>query len=304
MATIQLTTTNYNGESGRVYFYPCNTNGSSNYLGTHTFPFEIVDTDNYEGTYDIAFTGLTSGNNQICTVQIPCSGCNRPTGLTTTDLWDSYTPDNINQIVFTGSLQDACNALNDINNNSGLLLSNQFSQIGPDNTAYKMAILGDCAVISDGYYILIENGVNVVRQVSGGILSSPIDCNVPTATPTPTPAPTDTPTPTPTIFNEPTVTPTPTATPTPQTYPIQIATGVGGPSGTACQNAQSLNGVFTVYSLLDNGGQLSTSSETLYADSTATAVYEGFHQVFSDGTAYGTISTQGVFVFQGFCSGI
>jgi hypothetical protein len=447
MATIQLTTTNYNGESGNVYFWPCNTNGNASFLGTQTFPFEIVDTNNYEGTYEIGFTGLTSGVGQICYVQIPCSGCNRPTGLTQTDLYVTYS-DGVNSVAFTGSTFDVCTAANNLNNNVWSVGGSLSSQIGPDNTVYKTAILGDCATIEDGYYILLENGVYVARQISGGILGSPIDCNIlptdtptptpagPTATPTPTPvlsyktiqlsnpqstqndacgllsgltkyidinwtitnglviyndsslttkthnsnpggysliidngvkyvvtfdgsgnvdtvvdcnsvptptpnatstptptpfsatstpsptpfSPTDTPTPTPDATATPTPTGAPTGTPTPtpfaatatpsptpqppQTYPVQIATGVGGPSGTACQNAQSLNGMFTVYSLYDNVGQLSTSTEILYNDSNGTSPFNGNSSVYSDGTVYGTINSSGVFVYQGNCSGI
>jgi hypothetical protein len=341
MATIQLTTTNYNGESGIVYFWPCNSNGNASLLGTHTFPYEIVDTDNYEGTYEIGFTGLTSGNGQICYVQIPCSGCNRPTGLTQTDLYVTYS-DGVNSVAFTGSTFDVCTAANNLNNNVWYIGGSLSSQIGPDNTVYKTAILGDCATIEDGYYILLENGVYVARQISGGILGSPIDCNsVLTSTPTPTPAgPTATPTPTPfaatatptptpnatatpTPTGAPTGTPTPTpepatATPTPipatstptptpqppQTYAIEIAVGGGGPSGTACQNAQSLAFTNTVYSLFNNGGQLSTSTETLYSDVNATIPFDGSSSVYSDGTVYGTINSSGVFVYQGNCSGI
>lgn len=306
MATIQLTTTNYSGESANVWFFPCNSGGTNTNLGEMTFPTEIVDTENYEGTYEVEFTGLTSGNPQFCYVQIPCSGCNRPTGLTQTDLWITYSPDNENEINFTGSAIDACNALVDIIDNSKQLTGYLFSQIGPDNTVYKTIILGDCATISDGFYILIEDGVKVVREISGGILSSSIiNCyDVLYTTPTPTPTvdlPTVTPTPTATA----TPTPEPTSTPTPpQTYSIQIAAGIGGPSGTACQNAQLLNFNNTVYSLLNNGGQLSTSTETLYNDMNATSEFNGNFDVYSDGTVYGTISTSGVFAFQGYCSGI
>jgi hypothetical protein len=83
---------------------------------------------------------------------------------------------------------------------------------------------------------------------------------------------------------------------------VQIASGVGGPSGTACQNAQAIMFTDVVYSLYDNGGQLSTSTETLYSDNNAIIPFDGAYQVFSDGTVYGTISTQGVFAYQGHCS--
>lgn len=226
MATIQLTTTNYNGESGTLYFTPCNTGGNPTNLGVFTFPHEIVDTDNYEGTYEVFFTGLTSGNNQVCYIQIPCSGCNRPTGLTQTDLWFKYS-DGSNEIDFSGSQLDACNALNalnDVNNVGYALNANLTSQIGPDNTAYETIVLGDCSTIADGFYILIENDVKVIREVSGGILGDVINCSVtPTPTPTPTSGPTDTPTPTPA---SPTSTPTSTPTPDPTDTPTPTPTGV------------------------------------------------------------------------------
>lgn len=308
MATIQLTTTNYNGEQGNVYFFPCNSNFSQTILGTHTFPYEIVDTDNYEGTYQIHFTGLTSGNDQFCYVQIPCSGCNRPTGLTTTALWFSF-----NNIDFNSSANAACDVLTEINNGNNLLTSNRTAQIGPDNKVYVSNILGDCAVVEAGYYIIWDDqGKRIISIDSSGYYTDVACANLPTATPTPTPggAPTATPTPTP---EPPTATPTPTPLPTdtptptpipPTTYAVQIAGGVGGPSGTACQNAQSFTNMFTVYSLYDNGGQLSTSTELLYADVNASIPYNGHSTVYSDGTVYGTINSSGVFVFQGNCSGI
>ena len=218
MATIQLTTTNYNGESGTLYFTPCNTSGSTSNLGTFTFPHEIVDTENYEGTYQVSFTGLSSGINQICYIQIPCTDCSRPTGLTQTDLWDTYSPDNELIVDFTGSALAACEALNDINNNSAALRSNFTTQIGPDNRVYATVVLGDCSTIADGFYIIIENDVKVIREVSGGFLTNQILCDneptstptaTPTATPTVTPIPTDTPTPTPEATSTPTATPTP-----------------------------------------------------------------------------------------------
>jgi hypothetical protein len=224
MATIQLTTTNYNGESGTLYFTSCNTSGSTSNLGVFTFPHEIVDTENYEGTYQVSFTGLSSGNNQICYIQIPCSDCSRPTGLTQTDLWDTYSPDNELIVNFTGSELAACEAIDNINNNSAALRSNFTTQIGPDNRVYATVILGDCSTIADGFYILIENDVKVIREVSGGFLSNPIICITEvTPTPTPTAAPTDTPTPTPlpaTATPTPTPTGAPLATDTPTPTPL------------------------------------------------------------------------------------
>jgi hypothetical protein len=249
MATIQLTTTNYNGESGNVEFYPCNSGGTSSNLGVQTFPLQIVDTENYEGTYQVMFTGLTSGNNQFCYVQIPCSDCNRPTGLTTTELFFRFTytdgPNNGQENTFyTYTALDVCNALDDYNNNLGYFSGTFTSQIGPDNTAYATEILGDCSTVSDGIYVILQNGTYVIREVINGILDpTVIDCFVaPTATPTPTGAPlaTDTPTPTP---QPATATPTPTpvtgatATPTPtpqgepefylQLQPCDSAPGTG-----------------------------------------------------------------------------
>jgi hypothetical protein len=283
MATIQLTTTNYNGESGEIQFYPCNSNQSSTDLGTYTFPHEIVDPENYEGTYQIKFTGLTSGNDQFCYVQIPCSDCSRPTGLTETSLYVSYY-ESVNQLEvdFTGSELAACEALDDINNNSAGFSGSLFAQIGPDNKAYKTVILGDCLTIADGFYILIENDIKVIREVSGGFLSNPIICvtgitmtptptptataTLPTATPTPTPtgAPlaTDTPTPTPTP------TPTATATPTPTilSYSYQIDVSGYFEPYSACQNGSVNNTVYTEYPSLNTG-------HILYSDSELTLIF-------------------------------
>ena len=239
MATIQLTTTNYNGESGIVYFTPCNSGGTSSNLGVQTFPLQIEDTENYEGTYQVLFTGLTSGNNQWCNVQIPCGDCNRPTGLTTTELFFrfAYTDGpNIGQenTFYTYTALDVCNVVDDYNNNLGNFNASFTTQIGPDNTAYATEILGDCSTVSDGIYVIFENGTYVIREVINGILDpTVIDCYVaPTPTPTPTATatlPTATPTPTPTGAPLATDTPTPTpqpatATPTPTPTPTATAT--------------------------------------------------------------------------------
>jgi hypothetical protein len=197
------------------------------------------------------FTGLTSGNNQFCYVQIPCSDCNRPTGLTTTELFFrfAYTDGpNVGQenTFYTYTALDVCNVIDDYNNNLGNFNASFTTQIGPDNTAYATEILGDCSTVSDGIYVILQNGTYVIREVINGILDpTVIDCFVaPTATPTPTPtgAPlaTDTPTPTP---QPATATPTPTpvtgatATPTPtpqgepefylQLQPCDSAPGTG-----------------------------------------------------------------------------
>lgn len=227
MATIQLTTTNYNGESANVQFFPCNSGSTYSNLGEQTFPLEITDTENYEGTYEVIFTGLTSGSNQVCYVQIPCSGCTRPTGLTTTNLYLRYTPNGGSEIYYNGSAQEACDARDFmLNNPMGYGEGALFSQIGPDNTAYSREITTDCATIADGFYILKENGSLIIREVSNGILSSnSFDCITITDTPTPTPGPTDTPTPTPA---SPTSTPTstPTPTPGPTDTPTPTPTGV------------------------------------------------------------------------------
>ena len=230
MATIQLTTTNYNGESGNITFYPCNSGITSSDLGTNTFPHEIIDTENYEGTYDVLFTGLTSGTNQRCYIQIPCTDCARPiSGLTTSELFFQY---NIGQttIIYTGgTAQDVCNAkdyMDDPNNFGTYGEGAQTVQIGPDNRVYLTDFLGDCTTAADSHYIMYDGSTRVIRQVVNGILDmTVVDCFVaPTDTPTPTPEATSTPTPTP---EPPTATPTPTpqaatATPTP----------TGAPTGT------------------------------------------------------------------------
>ena len=299
MATIQLTTTNYNGQNGNVTFYPCNSGLTSSNLGLNTFPMEIIDTENYEGTYQVQFTGLTSGYDQFCYVQVPCSGCNRPTsGLILAELFVQY-----NSISYSGYTADmACAAADYLNNPANIgnyTESSILVQIDDSNgNIYRTDFLGDCTTVPSAYYIMYVDGQAVVKHVTDGVLDAGnVDCNsLPTPTPTPTIDVTVTPSPTPTATPEPT-------TP-PQTYSVQIAGGVGGPSGSACINAQQLNGMITVYSLFNNGGQLPTSTETLYSDAEATTPYEGFYQVFSDGTVYGTISTSGVFAFQGYCSGI
>lgn len=235
MATIQLTTTNYNGEQGNVYFYPCNSGATNTNLGTMTFPTEIVDTENYEGTYQIHFTGLTSGNDQFCYVQIPCSGCNRPTGLTTTALWVEF-----NGTEFSSSANTACDVLTEVNNGNNLLSGNLTTQIGPDNKVYKTDILGDCSVIGAGYYIITDNQGNRVISIDSSGYYTDVDCvNLPTSTPTPTPE-------------------GPTATPTPTPYTISILTHqIYGNAGVAnaqlaCQLLTSPTGGF-LYSYVSDG---------------------------------------------------
>ena len=299
MATIQLTTTNYNGESGIVYFTPCNSGGTSSNLGVQTFPLQIEDTENYEGTYQVLFTGLTSGNNQWCNVQIPCSDCNRPTGLTTTELFFQFTytdGPNIGQenTFYTYTALDVCNVVDDYNNNLGNFNASFTTQIGPDNTAYATEILGDCSTVSDGIYVILQNGTYVIREVINGILDpTVIDCFVaPTATPTPTPTatatlPTATPTPTPTGAPLATDTPTPTpqpATATPTPTPVTGATATPTPTPTivsysyqidsagfsdpyfACQNGLVFNTVYTEYPSLNTG-------HILYGDSELTSIF-------------------------------
>jgi hypothetical protein len=292
MATIQLTTTNYNGESGVVYFYPCNSGSTPSNLGPQTFPFEIVDTENYEGTYQVLFTGLTSGNNQICYTQVPCSGCTRPTGLTTTELFFRFTysdgPNNGEENTFyTYTALDVCNVIDDYNNNLGFFSASLTSQIGPDNTAYATDILADCSTISDGIYVLVENGTYVIREVINGILDpTVIDCYVaptptatPTATPTSTPEPaTDTPTPTPTA--------TPTATPTPTPEPL-TDTPTPTPTAMAAVGCNStINGTY-----VPSGSTIQTHNldfSTLTNGSTIVVSYDAYDRpdrfnIYEDG---------------------
>ena len=222
MATIQLTTTNYNGESGNVTFFPCNSSGMSINTYAQTFPLQIDDTETYEGTYQVNFTGLTSGNNQLCYVQIPCSDCSRPTGLTTTELYTEYTPTSGGTINYSFTAQDACDARDFmLSNPMGYSEGALIAQIGPDDKVYSREITTDCATIGDGYYIFKENGDLIIKEVSGGFLTNVVDCFVaPTDTPTPTPTATSTPTPTATSTPTPTPTGAPLATDTPTPTPV------------------------------------------------------------------------------------
>jgi hypothetical protein len=290
MATIQLTTTNYNGESGILYFTPCNSGGISSNLGVQTFPLQIEDTENYEGTYQVLFTGLTSGDGQWCNVQIPCSDCNRPTGLTTTELFFQfgYTDGpNIgqNNTFYTYTALDVCNVVDDYNNNLGNFNASFTTQIGPDNTAYATEILGDCSTVPDGIYVILQNGTYVIREVINGILDpTVIDCFVaPNDTPTPTPTatptatatlPTATPTPTPTgaplATNTPTPTPQPaTATPTPT--PVTGATATPTPTPTIVSYSYLVD-IGNAYAEPSDACQYQTAYYTVYSNSPTLSV--------------------------------
>ena len=62
---IQLQSTNYNGQLADITFYPCS--GGTISLGYQTIPYTYTN-DNYEGTYDLFFSGF----NQTCQLVITC----------------------------------------------------------------------------------------------------------------------------------------------------------------------------------------------------------------------------------------
>ena len=62
---IQLQSTNYNGQLADITFYPCS--GGTISLGYQTIPFTYTN-DNYQGTYDLFFSGF----NQTCQLVITC----------------------------------------------------------------------------------------------------------------------------------------------------------------------------------------------------------------------------------------
>lgn len=62
---IELQSTNYNGQLADITYYPCS--GGTISLGYQTIPYTYTN-DNYEGTYDLFFSGF----NQTCQLVITC----------------------------------------------------------------------------------------------------------------------------------------------------------------------------------------------------------------------------------------
>ena len=81
---IQLQSTNYNGQLADITFYPCS--GGTISLGYQTIPYTYTN-DNYEGTYDLFFSGF----NQTCQLVITC-----PTPTPTVTTTPTVTPTNTN----------------------------------------------------------------------------------------------------------------------------------------------------------------------------------------------------------------
>jgi hypothetical protein len=66
MATVEILTTNFSGETAQITFTPCS--GGTIDLGTQVLPYDYVS-DNYEGSYSFYFPDFT----KTCTFDIPCS---------------------------------------------------------------------------------------------------------------------------------------------------------------------------------------------------------------------------------------
>jgi hypothetical protein len=88
MATIEISSVNFNGQYVDVTFFPCS--GGSINLGTQLVPFQYTS-DSYEGTYDI----YISGYSKTCQLIIACptpTPTNTPTNTPTPTTTISATP--------------------------------------------------------------------------------------------------------------------------------------------------------------------------------------------------------------------
>lgn len=94
-----------------------------------------------------------------------------------------------------------------------------------------------------------------------------------------------------------TVTPTPTPTPPPQLNLIQLASGGGGASGTACQNAANLSWNISVY----HPTLYSLVNGETYYDGTGNP-YNGGMGYFSDSTKVGRIGFTGLYTEETTCT--
>ncbi len=189
--------------------------------------------------------------------QTPTPTCARPDGLSTFSLIDIIVSAST-EINITGSLTDACNALNWEGDYLGFNIQATSMNIG--ETVYN-GTSSNCTLVTTGYYIVgptILSG-NIVYIVNGVIDSYPI---CPTPTPTVTPTITETPTPTVTTTvtetptNTPTVTPTETVTPTPTITPTQT-------SGLCPENCYTAEVYISPIDLLSASGNTNPSLDGL-----------------------------------------
>lgn len=149
--------------------------------------------------------------------QTPTPTCTRPVGLTTFQLIDIIISGST-EINITGSLVNACNALNWGGDYVGIYCQTNSISIGE---SVYWGTTNSCGLAATGYYIVGETlSTGYVMYIVDGVIDSFPICPTPTPTPTntvtPTITPTNTVTPsiTPTISLTPTITPTNTVTPT------------------------------------------------------------------------------------------
>ena len=66
--TVQILTTNYDGETANITFIPCS--GGTIDLGSQVLPYNYISNeDNYQGDYTLYFTDF----NETCTFTVPCN---------------------------------------------------------------------------------------------------------------------------------------------------------------------------------------------------------------------------------------
>lgn len=205
MATVEILTTNFSGETAQITFTPCS--GGTINLGSQVLPYDYVS-DNYEGSYSLYFPDFT----QTCTFNIPCSDL-PPTPTPTV----TGTPEVTATPTITPSTSEPlptipCDCYEvQCTNGEGCTLD----YIDCDGESiFSYPILGNTTINICGS-IINEDQVDLIITNTG----SPCELNgeqyecpdlLPTGDlpPTPSPTPTVTPTVTPTFTSTPTVTPT------------------------------------------------------------------------------------------------
>jgi hypothetical protein len=235
VTTVQITTTNYSGQTATITFSPCS--GGTINLGSHVIPYNYIS-DNYLGDYSLYFADFS----QTCTFNIPCATATptptvivatatptpnptdtpvpvtstpEPTNVaTSTPLPATPTPEPTNiptetptptPTIVSYSYQIdvatypdpyfACQ--NGLVNNT---VYTEYSSLNTGHILYSDSELTSIFGLIGGDYYIIQDGVNKY-VMSGGpngeiySLTNCLNVNGPTSTPVPTNVPTSTPLP-------------------------------------------------------------------------------------------------------------
>lgn len=247
---INITSNNFSGETAEVYFMPCS-GGTFTNFGSYTLPTQIVTGDTTSGLYQVY---LTDFSNQLCEVEVNCSGPGYAffTGDSNhgfTNAVDACTTGEYDELIYSDK--------NSVSVGDTLYLNSAMTSPYSVGTDYYMS-LKFRQDINEFTYAVKTNGSSVITEI--------INCSTFIGTPTPTPTPTvDIGTPTPT--NAPTSTPTPT----PAFSAFNIST-----AGVSELDACGLTSTFTAYS---NGSTPPVLGDTVYANNNGTGTYSaGFYK--------------------------